>query len=114
MSHKESHFKVPENPTQTIQSWLATVLPVGRRTDQSKAISQPIRPQPQRLRCSGIQTVILQPDLSTSTQPPQTHRPCISLPFSSFLAISSCQLLVLRASPEIIFPNNYLSYIIAT
>ncbi|MBW0542289.1 hypothetical protein O181_082004 [Austropuccinia psidii MF-1] len=78
---------MPENLTGTIQSWIAIVLPVGCGTDQSKAILEPIWPQLQRLRRSGIQTVILQADLSTSTQPAQTHCPCISLPFSSFFAI---------------------------
>ncbi|MBW0484807.1 hypothetical protein O181_024522 [Austropuccinia psidii MF-1] len=103
-----------ENPTGTIQSWIVTALPVGRGTDQSKAISQPIWLQPQRVQDSGTQTVILQPDLSTSAKTPHSHCPCISLPFSSFFAISSCQLLVLRASLKIICPNNYSTYIIAT
>ncbi|MBW0534232.1 hypothetical protein O181_073947 [Austropuccinia psidii MF-1] len=78
---------MPEDLTGTIQYRIATALPVGHGTDQSKAISQPIWPQLQRLRRSGIQTVILQAHLSTSTRPPQTHCPCISLPFSSFFAI---------------------------
>ncbi|MBW0466306.1 hypothetical protein O181_006021 [Austropuccinia psidii MF-1] len=104
---------MPENPTGTIQSWIATALPVGRGTDQSKTISQPIWLQPQRVRRSGTQTVILQPDFSTSTQPPHSHCPCISLPFSIFFAISSCHLLVLRASLKIISPNNNLTFIIA-
>ncbi|MBW0584851.1 hypothetical protein O181_124566 [Austropuccinia psidii MF-1] len=60
-----TQLKMPENPTRTIPSRIVTMLPVGCGTDQSKAISQPIWLQPQRVRCSGTQTVIFQPDLST-------------------------------------------------
>ncbi|MBW0549791.1 hypothetical protein O181_089506 [Austropuccinia psidii MF-1] len=104
---------MPENPTGTIQSQIATALPVGCGTDQSKTILQPIWLQLQRVQCSGTQTIILQPDFSTSTRPPHSHRPCISLPFSIFFAISSCHLLVLRASLKMISPK-YMTYVIAT